>query len=72
MTHSVVKVDGVSLATRFESPRRLRATVPTSFIEKALPDRFRMAGPDQTVGVFGDRSASIYGLQSASQRWVLQ
>ncbi len=27
--------------------------------EKALPDRFRMAGPDTKVGVFGDRSLSI-------------
>jgi hypothetical protein len=59
LTYSVVKVDGVSLATTFESPRRVRATIPASLMEKALPDRFRMAGPDTKVGVFGDRSLSI-------------
>jgi len=59
LTYSVVKVDGVSLATIFESPRRVRATIPASLMEKALPDRFRMAGPDTKVGVFGDRSLSI-------------
>ena len=59
LTYSVVKVDGVSLATLFESLRRVRATVPASLMEKALPDRFRMAGPDTKVGVFGDRSLSI-------------
>ena len=59
LTYSVVKVDGISLATLFESPRRVRATVPASLMEKALPDRFRMAGPDTKVGVFGDRSLSI-------------
>jgi len=59
LTQSVVQVDGVSLRTIFEGPRGLRATVPASFIEKALPDRFRRSGPDQNVGVFGDRSLSI-------------
>ncbi len=59
VTHSVVKVDGVSLATTFESPRRVRATIPASLMEKALPDRFRTAGPDMKVGVFGDRSLAI-------------
>jgi hypothetical protein len=59
LTYSVVKVDGVSLATLFENPRRVRATIPASLMEKALPDRFRMAGPDTKVGVFGDRSLSI-------------
>ncbi len=59
VTHSVVKVDGVTLATTFESPRRLRATLPATFMERALPDRFSSAGPDQKVGVYGDRSASI-------------
>ncbi|MEE8349827.1 MAG: amidohydrolase family protein [Acidobacteriota bacterium] len=59
LTYSVVKVDGVSLATIFESPRRVRVTIPASLMEQAIPDRFRMAGPDTKVGVFGDRSLSI-------------
>ena len=63
---SVVKVDGITLATTFESPSRLRVTVPASFIETALPDRYRMAGPDQNVGVHGDRSISVAVLNPPS------
>ena len=59
VTHSVVRVDGVSLASRFENPTRLRATIPAQVIETALPDPYRMAGPDQKVGVYGDRSVSV-------------
>ena len=59
VTSSVVKVDGVTLATTFESPGRLRVTIPANLIETALPDRYRMAGPDQNVGVYGDRSVSV-------------
>ncbi|MEE8349768.1 MAG: amidohydrolase family protein [Acidobacteriota bacterium] len=59
VAHSVVKVEGVALATVFENPSKLRATIPASFIESALPDPYRMAGPDQKVGVHGDRSISV-------------
>lgn len=59
VTNSVVKVDGVSLATTFDGPRKLRASIPASFMEEAVPDRFRSPGPDQYVGIFGDRSVSI-------------
>ena len=59
VTNSVVKVDGVSLASRFENPTRLRAIIPAQVIETALPDPYRMAGPDQKVGVYGDRSVSV-------------
>ena len=59
VTHSVVRVDGVSLATRFENPSRLRATIPASLTETALPDPYRQPGPDQKVGVHGDRSLSV-------------
>ncbi len=59
VTNSVVRVDGVSLATRFENQSRLRTAIPASFIETVLPDPYRMAGPDQRVGVHGDRSLSV-------------
>jgi hypothetical protein len=59
VAHSVVRVEGISLATSFENPSRLRATIPARLIESALPDTYRMAGPDQNVGVHGDRSVSI-------------
>ena len=56
---SVVQVEGISLATTFESPRKLKATIPASLVERALPDRYRSPGPDQYVGIFGDRVLSI-------------
>jgi len=59
VTNSVVQVDGVSLATTFDGPRKLSARIPSSFTEAAVPDRFRSPGPYQNVGIFGDRSLSI-------------
>ena len=59
VTNSVVKVDGVALATTFDGPRKLRARISSSFTEAAVPDRFRSPGPYQNVGIFGDRSLSI-------------
>lgn len=59
VVNSVVKVNGVSLATTFDGPRQLRASIPVSVIEKALPDRFSSPGPDQYTGIFGDRTVSI-------------
>ena len=56
---SVVQLEGISLATTFESPRKLKATIPASMVERALPDRYRSPGPDQYVGIFGDRTLSI-------------
>jgi hypothetical protein len=59
VTISVVKADGVSLATTFEGPRRLRATIPASFIEEAVRNSFSSPGPDQNMGISRDRSISI-------------
>ena len=56
---SVVKADGISLKTTFESPRELKAVIPAEMLERAVPDRFRSPGPDQYVGIFGDRSLAI-------------
>jgi hypothetical protein len=52
-------VEGVSLATEFVGPRELRATIPAHLMEQALPDRFRSPGPDQYVGIFGDRTLPV-------------
>jgi len=57
--NSVVKADGISLKTTFESPRELKAVIPAHMLERAEPDRFRSPGPDQYVGIFGDRSLAI-------------
>ena len=59
VSNSIVRVEGISLATEFVGPRELRATIPAHLMEQAVPDRFRSPGPDQYVGIFGDRSVSI-------------
>lgn len=57
--NSIVKVDGVSLATEFVGPRELRATIPAHLMEQARPDRFSSPGPDQYTGIFGDYTLSV-------------
>jgi hypothetical protein len=57
--NSIVQVEGISLATEFVGPRELRATIPDHLMEQALPDRFVSPGPDQYVGIFGDRTLSV-------------
>ena len=59
VSNSIVQVEGVLLATEFVGPRELRATIPAHLMEQALPDRFRSPGPDQYVGIFGDRTLSV-------------
>ncbi|MGH9783776.1 MAG: amidohydrolase family protein, partial [Terriglobia bacterium] len=57
--NSVVRVDGVSVPTTFVNPRTLRARIPANVIERATPNQFMAPGPEQMVGVFGDRTVSI-------------
>jgi hypothetical protein len=59
VTHSVVRVDGVSVPTAFVNPRIIRATMPASFVKSASPNPFDAPGPEQHTGVFGDRTVSI-------------
>ena len=57
--NSVVRVDGVSVPTTFVNPRTLRARVPANVVERATPNEFMAPGPEQAVGVFGDRTVAI-------------
>ena len=57
--NSVVRVNGVAVPTTFVSPRKLRAQVPAEVVARATPNRFMAPGPEQMVGVFGDRTARI-------------
>lgn len=57
--NSVVRVDGVSVPTTFVNPRTLRARIPANVIERSTPNQFMAPGPEQMVGVFGDRTVQI-------------
>jgi len=57
--NSVVRVDGISVPTTFVNPRTLRARVPANVVERATPNEFMAPGPEQAVGVFGDRTVAI-------------
>src|SRR5882762_1165352 len=56
---SVVRVDGVSVETRFVNIRTLKATIPASVVARALPNRFNEPGPYQLNGVYGDRTVKV-------------
>jgi len=57
--NSTVRIDGIAVATRFVSPRRLQAKVPATVMARATPNQFMAPGPEQAVGVFGDRTVAI-------------
>lgn len=56
---SVVRVDGVSVPTTFVNIRTLKAKIPAAMIAKAVPNRFTMPGPEQRIGIYGDRTLKI-------------
>ena len=57
--NSVVRVDGVSVPTTFVSIRTLKAKIPADVVARAVPNRFIAFGPEQRVGVYGDRTVKI-------------
>lgn len=57
--NSVVRVNKISLPTTFINPRRIKATIPASFVKRATPNPFDAPGPEQHSGVFGDPTVSI-------------
>jgi hypothetical protein len=59
VSNSVVKINGMSVATTFVNPRVLKVRVEGSVVGSADPNRFDAPGPDQHTGVFGDRTASV-------------
>jgi hypothetical protein len=59
VSNSVVKVDDVSVPTTFVNIRTLKAKIPGSVVARALPNRFNEPGPEQRVGIYGDRTVKI-------------
>lgn len=57
--NSVVRVNGVSVATTFVDPRTLKASIAASVVRSATPNPFDAPGPDQATGVFGDRTVKV-------------
>jgi amidohydrolase family protein/IPT/TIG domain-containing protein len=59
VSNSVVKVDDVPVPTTFVNIRTLKAKIPGAVVAKALPNRFIEPGPEQRVGIYGDRTVKI-------------
>jgi hypothetical protein len=57
--NSIVRVNAIAVPTTFVSPRKLRAKVPEDVVSRAAPNQFMAPGPEQLVGVFGDRTAAV-------------
>jgi hypothetical protein len=57
--NSVVRVGGIAMPTTFVNPRVIKTKVPASVVRSAEPSRFDAPGPDQHVGVFGDRTVPV-------------
>jgi hypothetical protein len=57
--NSVVRVNNVSTPTTFINPRLIKATIPAALVKNAAPSPFDAPGPEQHVGVFGDRTIPI-------------
>jgi hypothetical protein len=57
--NSIVRVNGIAVPTTVISPRKLRAQVPAHVVARATPNQFMAPGPEQMVGVFGDRTAAV-------------
>ncbi len=57
--NSVVRVDNVSMPTTFVNPRVIKAKVPASLFRSATPNPYDAPGPEQHIGVFGDRTMPV-------------
>jgi hypothetical protein len=57
---SLVRVDGISVTTTFVSPRRIEFELPAEQIASAGPDPYGAPGPQQNIGIVGDRAIEIH------------
>ena len=53
------RLSSVSVPTTFVNIRTLKASIPSSVVARALPNRFNEQGPFQLNGVYGDRTVKI-------------
>src|SRR5215470_18088614 len=60
MMTSLVRVNGVSVKTKFVGPRRLEFEMPASAIERAGPNPYFAPGPTQSAAPIGDRAVSVH------------
>src|SRR5215475_6875650 len=60
MMTSLVRVNGVSVKTKFLGPRRLEFEMPASAIERAGPNPYFAPGPTQSTAPIGDRAVSVH------------
>jgi hypothetical protein len=58
-TESVVRVNGQAVPTAFADARTLKARVPAAAVARAVPNPFMKPGPEQRVGIFGDRTIKL-------------
>jgi hypothetical protein len=59
VSESVVRINGQSVPTTFVNVRTLKARIPAAAVARAVPNPFMKPGPEQRVGVFGDRTVKI-------------
>jgi hypothetical protein len=57
---SLARVDGISVATTVVSPRRVELDLPASVLASAGPDPYGAPGPQQDIGIVGDRAIEIH------------
>jgi len=60
MLTSLVRVNGVSVKTRFLDPRRLEFEMPASAIERATPNPYFAPGPAQSPAPIGYRAVAVH------------
>ena len=57
---SLARVDGISVATTVVSPRRIELELPARLLASAGPDPYSAPGPQQDIGIVGDRAIEIH------------
>ena len=60
MLTSLVRVNGVSVKTRFIDPRHVEFEMPASAIERAAPNPYFAPGPTQSPAPIGYRAVSVH------------
>jgi len=60
MLTSLVRVNGVSVKTKFIDPRRLEFEMPASALERATPNPYFAPGPAQSPAPIGYRAVSVH------------
>ena len=57
---SLIRVNGISAKTSVTSPRRVEFDLPAGLVASAGPDPYGAPGPQQNLGIVGDRAIEIH------------